>query len=203
MFGCSNASVIWSAKRSGQPWMGPTRARSVICSLGVLPQRLGGGPAFQQAAATWAGPGQSSPAISNAAGNVATRGPPATPVHNNPRSSRLAHSSSRAMARSGHRARNTASLVGGARFDRHPTAGRRRATAAHKGGQTVSQVSRSRRSSVRVSSALSRGWSRSVSNFSMRLAVQWWRSTSRSQPRSAASVARACSTRRRARSRGA
>lgn len=123
----------------------------MICSLGVLPQRLGGGPAFQQAAATWAGPGQSSPAISNAAGNVATRGPPATPVHNNPRSSRLAHSSSRAMARSGHRARNTASLVGGARFDRHPTAGRRRATAAHKGGQTVSQVSRSRRSSVRVS----------------------------------------------------
>ena len=29
----------------------------MICSLGVLPQRLGGGPAFQQAVATWAGPG--------------------------------------------------------------------------------------------------------------------------------------------------
>jgi len=197
-----NASVIWSAKRSGQPWLpdpgeigdllarrsaaAPRRWASVPagrCNVGrprsVLAgdQQRGRERRDQRSARN---PGSQQPAF-------VTVGPFLVPGDGAERASSTEH-----LLR-----------WSAARFDRHPTAGRRRATAAHKGGQTVSQVSRSRRSSVRVSSALSRGWSRSVSNFSMRLAVQWWRSTSRSQPRSAASVARACSTRRRARSRGA
>jgi hypothetical protein len=49
----------------------------------------------------------------------------------------------------------------------------------------------------------SRGWPRSASSFSMRWLVHRWRSTSRSQPRAAASRASVSSTLQRARSRGA